>query len=144
MIEWLPSLNAALNFTSFVCLVAGRVYIGRGEVSKHRASMVTALVTSVLFLVSYLVYHATAGATRFAAPSALRAFYLVILTSHTVLAVAIVPLVLVTFWRALKIQFEKHKPIARWTLPLWMYVSATGVIIYLILYVLFPQYAQRT
>ncbi len=143
MIEWLPTVNAVLNFTSFVCLVAGRVYIGRGEVAKHRASMIAALVASVLFLVSYLVYHAYVGATRFAAPSALRALYLVILSTHTVLAAVIVPLVLVTLWRALKTQFDRHRRIARWTLPLWMYVSATGVIIYLILYVLFPEYAQR-
>ena len=143
MIEWLPTVNAVLNFTSFVCLVAGRVYIGRGEVAKHRASMIAALMASVLFLVSYLVYHAYAGTTRFAAPPALRTFYLVILTTHTVLAAVIVPLVLVTFWRALKAQFERHRRIARWTLPLWMYVSATGVIIYFILNVLFPEYAQR-
>jgi len=143
VIEWLPTVNAALNFTSFVCLVAGRMYIGRGEVAKHRASMLAALVASVLFLVSYLVYHAYAGTTRFAAPSLLRTFYLVILSTHTVLAAVIVPLVLVTLRHALKIQFDQHKRIARWTLPLWMYVSATGVIIYLILYVFFPQYAQR-
>ncbi len=143
MIEWLPTVNAVLNFTSFLCLVAGRVYIGRGEVAKHRASMIAALVASVFFLVTYLVYHAYVGATRFAAPPVLRTFYLVILTTHTVLAAVIVPLVLVTFWRALKTQFDRHRRIARWTLPLWMYVSATGVIIYLILYVLFPEYAQR-
>lgn len=143
MIEWLPTLNAVLNFTSFVCLVTGRAYIGRGEVARHRASMIAALVASTLFLVSYLVYHAYAGTTRFVAPPALRAFYLLVLTTHTVLAAVIVPLVLATLWRAVRVQFEKHKRIARWTLPLWMYVSATGVLIYLMLYVLFPQYAQR-
>lgn len=144
MIDWLPTVNAVLNFTSFVCLLAGRVYIGRGEVAKHRASMIAALVASLLFLVSYLVYHASAGTTRFLAPPALRAFYLLVLSTHTVLAAVIVPLVLVTLWRAVRMQFERHRRIARWTLPLWMYVSATGVLIYLMLYVLFPQYAQRT
>ncbi|MCS6829382.1 MAG: DUF420 domain-containing protein [Armatimonadota bacterium] len=143
MIESLPTVNAILNSLSFLFLVVGRIFIGRGEVAKHRASMIGALVASVLFLTSYLVYHANAGATRFAAPPVLRAVYLVILTSHTLLAIVIVPLVLATLWRAVRVQFERHQRLARWTWPLWLYVSATGVIIYLILYVLFPQYAQR-
>lgn len=144
MIEWLPTLNAVLNFTSLVFLVIGRVYIGRGEVARHRASMIAALLASTAFLISYLVYHAYAGATRFAAPPILRASYLLVLTTHTTLAVVIVPLVLATLWRAVRAPFEKHKQVARWTLPLWIYVSATGVLIYLMLYVLFPQYAQRS
>ncbi|MEJ5251723.1 MAG: DUF420 domain-containing protein [Chthonomonadetes bacterium] len=143
MIEWLPSFNALMNLTSFLLLLAGRVYIGRGMIAKHRASMLSALAASVLFLIGYLTYHAYTGTTRFMAPSVLRTVYLMILFTHTVLAAVIVPLVLVTLWRALKTRFEKHRAIARWTLPLWMYVSATGVVIYLILYVLFPQYAQR-
>ncbi|GIV14747.1 MAG: hypothetical protein KatS3mg022_0182 [Armatimonadota bacterium] len=143
MIEWLPSFNALMNLTSFVLLLTGRMYIGRGMIAHHRTSMIAALLASTLFLVGYLTYHAYAGTTRFAAPPALRTFYLTVLLTHTVLAAIIVPLVLTTLWRALRAQFERHRAIARWTLPLWMYVSATGVLIYLLLYVLFPQYAQR-
>ncbi len=143
MIEWLPAFNAFMNLLSFLFLAAGRVYIGRGLIARHRTAMLMALLASVLFLVGYLTYHAYAGTTRFMAPPALRTFYLILLGSHTVLAAIIVPLVLVTLWRALRARFEKHRAIARWTLPLWMYVSATGVLIYLVLYVLFPQYAQR-
>lgn len=143
MIEWLPTFNAFMNLTSFILLLVGRMSIKRGMVARHRASMIAALVASVLFLVGYLVYHAYAGTTRFAAPPVLRAFYLTILLTHTVVAALIVPLVLVTLWRALRERFEKHRAIARWTWPLWMFVSATGVLIYLMLYILFPQYAQR-
>ncbi|MGQ9791113.1 MAG: DUF420 domain-containing protein [Armatimonadota bacterium] len=141
--EWLPSFNAAMNLASFVLLLAGRIYIRQGMIARHRASMVSALGASVLFLIGYLTYHAYAGTTRFMAPPALRMVYLTILFTHTVLAVAIVPMVLVTLGRALRARFEQHRAIARWTLPLWMYVSATGVVIYLILYALFPQYAQK-
>lgn len=144
MIEWLPSFNALMNLSSFILLLTGRIYIGRGMIAHHRTSMIGALLASVLFLVGYLTYHASAGTTRFAAPSVLRTFYLTILFTHTVLAALIVPLVLMTLWRAIHAQFEKHRAIARWTLPLWMVVSATGVLIYLLLYVLFPQYAQRS
>ncbi len=143
MIEWLPSFNALMNLTSFLLLAVGRIYIGRGMIAKHRASMLSALMASALFLIGYLTYHAYAGTTRFMAPPALRTVYLTILFTHTVLAALIVPLVLVTLWRAFTARFEQHWAIARWTLPLWMYVSATGVVIYLMLYVLFPQYAQR-
>lgn len=143
MIEWLPSFNAVMNLASFVLLLAGRIYIGRGMIARHRASMVSALGASVLFLIGYLTYHAYTGTTRFMAPPALRMVYLTILFTHTVLAAVIVPMVLVTLGRALRTRFEQHRAIARWTLPLWMYVSATGVVIYLILYVLFPQYAQK-
>lgn len=141
--EFLPTFNALMNLASFSLLVVGRVYIGKGAIAKHRNSMVGALVASVLFLVGYLVYHAFAGTTRFVAPPTLRSIYLAILFSHTVLAAVIVPLVLSTTWRALRANFEKHRAIARWTFPLWAYVSATGVVIYLFLYVLFPQYAQK-
>lgn len=143
MIEWLPSFNALMNLASFILLLTGRIYIGRGMIARHRASMVSALGASLLFLAGYLTYHAYAGTTRFTAPPALRTVYLTILVTHTLLAGVIVPLVLVTLWRALRARYEQHRAIARWTLPLWMYVSATGVLIYFILYVLFPQYAQR-
>ncbi len=144
MIDWLPSFNALMNLASFILLLTGRVYIGRGMITRHRTSMVSALLASVLFLAGYLTYHASAGTTRFAAPPTLRAFYLTILFAHTALAAVIVPLVLMTLWRAIHAQFERHQAIARWTLPLWLFVSASGVLVYLLLYVLFPQYAQRS
>lgn len=100
--EWLPTFNALMNLTSLVCLAAGRTYIGRGMVAKHRIAMLIALSASVLFLAGYLWYHAHAGATRFMAPPALRASYLVLLTSHTILAAAIVPMVAATLRRALR------------------------------------------
>lgn len=143
MIEWIPSFNAVMNLASFTFLLAGRIYIGRGMIARHRASMISAMAASALFLIGYLTYHAYAGTTRFMAPPALRMLYLTLLLTHTVLAAAIVPMVLVTLGRALRARFEQHRAIARWTLPLWMYVSATGGVIYLILYVLFPQYSQR-
>ena len=101
--------------------------------------MVAAVVTSVIFLISYLVYHFYAGRTVFQDPQWFRPIYLVILLTHTVLAVAVVPLVLMTFWRAFKSEFDLHRKIARWTWPIWMYVSVTGVVVYLLLYQIFPQ-----
>lgn len=135
----LPALNAALNATSFCCLVAGYVQIRRGRREAHRAFMMGALVASSLFLASYLYYHSHAGRTVFRDPAWFRPVYLVILLTHTVLAVAILPMVLTTVWHAARGQFERHKRIARWTWPLWVYVSATGVLIYFLLYQIFPQ-----
>jgi len=143
VIEWLPSFNALMNLTSAILLLTGKVYIGQGRIARHRTSMVGALLASILFLVGYLIYHAYMGTTRFVAPPALRIIYLAVLCIHTALAAAIVPLVFITLWRALHARFERHRAIARWTWPLWMIVSTTGVLIYLFLYVLFPQYAQR-
>jgi len=135
----LPALNACLNGISTVLLVAGWGCIRRGAKRAHRDCMIGALVSSTLFLTSYLVYHAHAGRTVFRDPAWFRPIYLGILLTHTVLAVAIVPLVLLTVTRAAQAQFDRHKAIARWTWPLWIYVSVTGVVIYLLLYQIFPQ-----
>ena len=133
----LPALNATLNGTCFVLLTIGYVLIRRGCVAQHRAVMIAAFSTSVLFLVSYLTYHAQVGSKHFTGEGAIRYVYFTILLTHTVLAAAIVPLVVVTLSRGLKRQDERHRAIARWTLPIWMYVSVTGVVVYLMLYRLY-------
>lgn len=130
----LPAVNATLNASCALALLAGYYFIRRKNVAAHRACMVTAFGLSTLFLVSYLYYHFHHGATRFPGEGWARTIYLSILISHTVLAAAIVPLVLVTLTRAWKEQFDRHARIARWTLPLWLYVSVTGVVIYWMLY----------
>ncbi len=130
----LPALNAALNATAAVLLVLGYAFIRRGMVSKHRACMIAAFVVSTLFLISYLTYHAQAGSRRFAGTGATRTVYLTILLTHTVLAALVPPLAIVTVWRALRSRFDRHVRIARWTLPIWLYVSVTGVIVYYMLY----------
>ncbi len=141
----LPAVNASLNALSTVFLSAGFWFIRHGRREQHRNCMVAALVTSALFLACYLTYHGYLawylhqGPTRFLEPAWFRPIYLAILTTHTVLAMVIVPLVLWTFGRALKKNFAGHKRLARWTWPLWMYVSVTGVAIYLLLYQVFPQ-----
>jgi putative membrane protein len=134
----LPHLNASLNATSFCLLVAGLFLILRGRVAAHRACMLAALVVSTIFLVSYVVYHAQYGSMRFAGQGLVRPIYFSILITHVTLAAAIVPLVFVTVRRALRGDFERHRRIARWTYPLWLYVSATGVVVYLMLYRLYP------
>jgi putative membrane protein len=130
----LPALNAALNATCAVLLVAGWAAIRRRRVAVHRACMLAACGASALFLVSYVVYHALAGSRPFGGAGWLRAVYFPILISHVVLAAAMVPLVLTTLYRALSGQFTRHVPLARRTLPIWLYVSVTGVIVYLLLY----------
>ncbi len=135
----LPTLNAVLNAVTTFFLVAGLRFIRRGRKQAHRNCQIAAVVTSSLFLTSYLVYHATAGRTVFREPAWLRPWYLALLASHTVLAALIVPLVLITLARALRGRFDRHKALARWTWPLWLYVSITGVLIYLILYRICPQ-----
>jgi putative membrane protein len=136
----LPPVNATLNALSAAFLAAGYVFIRGGHRQAHRNCMIAALATSVLFLASYLTYHLTVKAvTRFLEPAWFRPIYLGILLTHTILAVVIVPLVLITVNRALRQRFDRHKAIARWTWPLWMYVSVTGVLIYLLLYQIFPQ-----
>ena len=136
----LPHLNAALNATSFLLLVAGLYQIRRGNVQAHRRLMLSALIVSGLFLVSYVVYHAQYGSVRFAGQGLVRPIYFVILVTHVILAAAIVPLVVVTLRRALAGDFARHRRIARWTYPLWLYVSVTGVVVYLMLYQLYrPQ-----
>lgn len=134
----LPTLNAILNAVSGVLLVAGYVAIRRGRVDVHRRCMKSAFVVSALFLVSYVVYHVQVGSVKFSGEGALRTFYLALLASHVVLAIVIVPLVLVTLRRALRGDFLRHRFIARRTFPLWLYVSVTGVVVYMMLYVWFP------
>jgi len=135
----LPAINATLNGLSALLLGTGFVFIKRKNMPAHRACMIAAFSTSVLFLICYLTYHALGGFTKFQNPAWFRPWYLVLLATHTVLAAAIVPLILMTLSRALKQRFDLHKKIARWTWPLWMYVSVTGVAVYLILYQFFPQ-----
>jgi len=130
----LPALNATLNATAAVLLSIGYVLIRKGRIDTHRKVMLAAFVTSALFLVSYLVYHANVGSKRFPGHGTLRTIYLTILLTHTVLAAVIVPLVLVTLSRALSARFDRHRAIARLTLPIWLYVSVTGVIVYWMLY----------
>lgn len=130
----LPTLNAALNATSAVLLVTGWLLIRRGRREAHRRAMLAAVACSGLFLVSYLVYHAQVGSVRFQGQGTIRTVYFAILLTHTVLAAAILPLVLVTLVRALQQRFDRHRRIARVTFPLWLYVSVTGVVIYVMLY----------
>ena len=130
----LPALNATLNAISAVLLTIGWILIRRGRWRQHRAVMIAAFCTSAVFLVSYLTYHAHAGSKHFTGVGPIRAVYFTILLTHTVLAAAIVPLVLITLSRGLRSRFDRHRAIARWTLPLWMYVSVTGVIVYWMLY----------
>jgi uncharacterized membrane protein YozB (DUF420 family) len=133
----LPHLNAALNATSFVLLVAALYQIRRGNVQNHRRLMLSALVVSGLFLISYVTYHAQYGSVRFTGQGLIRPIYFVILITHVILAAAIVPLVIITLRRALAGDFARHRRIARWTYPLWLYVSVTGVVVYLLLYHLY-------
>ena len=130
----LPTLNAVLNATSALLLLWGWRLIRRGRREAHRRVMIAALCSSSLFLASYLVYHAQVGSVRFQGQGPVRTLYFAILISHTILAVAIVPLVLVTVTRALRERFDQHRRIARVTLPLWAYVSVTGVVVYWMLY----------
>lgn len=137
----LPHLNACLNATSGILLLAGFIFIKRRQVAAHRACVVAALCVSALFLASYLIYHFNHGSTKFTGQGFVRPFYFTILLTHTVLAVVIVPLIFLTLRRALRGEFAQHRRIARWTFPLWLYVSVTGVIVYLLLYQIYP--AQR-
>jgi uncharacterized membrane protein YozB (DUF420 family) len=134
----LPTLNAILNGTSAASIIVGYWFIRRGRVNAHRACMLTALAASTLFLASYLYYHAQVGSVAFQGRGWIRPVYFAILLSHTILAAAIVPMVLVTVTRAWREQFDRHRRIARWTFPIWLYVSVTGVIIYFLLYHLYP------
>lgn len=141
----LPVVNAVLNGLSAVFLTAGYCFIKRQKQIAHRNCMIAAFVTSTIFLACYLTYHGYLGwvlhrgPTRFVNPPEWRPIYLAILLTHTVLAVVIVPMVFMSLNRARRQRFEAHKKIARWTLPLWLYVSVTGVVIYLMLYQIFPQ-----
>ena len=134
----LPHLNALLNSTSAICLVVGYFFIRSKKVFAHLVAMTAGLVASSVFLTSYLIYHYHHGTTRFAGAGVARAVYFTILISHTILAVVIVPLIAVTLWRAWHGEYARHRRIARWTFPLWLYVSVTGVIVYLMLYRIYP------
>lgn len=143
-----PAINASLNGTSAILLASGRVLIRRGKIGAHRACMIAAVTASTFFLASYLYYHAHVGSVHFKGQGWVRPLYFTILTSHTILAAIIVPLVIVTLVRGLRAgkavatpgmqtYFARHRAIARWTYPIWMYVSITGVVIYVMLYHLF-------
>lgn len=142
----MPAVNASLNGLSALFLAAGLVFILKKNVAAHRRCMLSAFITSIVFLACYLTYHTYLavvlhqGPTRFLEPKWFRPIYLVILLTHTILAVVIVPMVLVTLNRALRERFDQHKRIARWTWPLWMYVSVTGVVVYWLLYIRYPQH----
>jgi len=133
----LPALNATLNGLSALFLATGYILIRRGDRVNHQRAMLGALGASALFLVSYVVYHANVGSKPFPGQGSIRAIYFSILVTHVVLAAVILPLALVTATRALRARFDAHVRIARWTFPLWMYVSITGVVIYLMLYRLY-------
>ena len=136
-ISELPHLNALLNATSAVFLVTGYALIRTGHEIAHKRCMIAALMCSAAFLTSYVVYHLHAGSRPFLGTGAIRGIYFAILITHVVLAAMILPLVLMTATRGLRSQFDRHVRIARWTLPLWLYVSVTGVIVYLMLYQLY-------
>jgi len=133
-VHQLPALNAALNATAAVLLVSGFILIRRGRKEAHRWVMLGAFTVSTLFLISYVVYHAHVGTVRFRGTGWIRGAYLAILFTHTLLAAAVPPLAIVTLSRALRARFDKHRAIARWTLPVWLYVSVTGVVVYYMLY----------
>jgi len=133
-ISSLPLVNALLNSLATILLISGYVAIRRGKIQVHRALMLCAFATSVLFLTSYLIYHAHVGSRPFPGRGLVRTVYFTILISHVVLAAVIPPLAAVTLWQALRSRFDRHVRIARWTLPLWLYVSVTGIVVYLMLY----------
>ena len=137
-LENLPALNAALNTTSAVLLILGYLCIRKRRIAAHRALMVAALVVSTLFLTSYLIYHFFQGSRQFPGTGWIQPVYFIILISHTILAVSVLPLALITAWRGLRDRHPAHMKIARWTLPIWFYVSVTGVVIYVMLYQLYP------
>jgi len=129
-----PIVNASLNSACTILLLAGRWFISQRRIAAHRFTMITAVITSTLFLISYLYYHAHVGSVLFQGMGWSRPVYFTILISHVVLAAAIVPLVIITLTRALRERFDRHRAIARWTFPLWLYVSITGVLVYFMLY----------
>lgn len=130
----LPPINAILNGTAAILLVWGYILIRRRKLDTHKRVMLAAFATSCIFLICYLIYHAQVGSVRFPHAGPVRALYLSILATHTVLAATVPPLAIVTLNRGLRARFDKHRRIARWTLPIWLYVSVTGVVVYLMLY----------
>jgi len=130
----LPAVNAFLNASAAVLLVWGYILIRRHRQQTHKRVMLAAFATSCAFLVCYIIYHVQVGSVRFQHPGAIRAVYFTILATHTVLAACVPPLAIITLRRGLSARFDKHRAIARWTLPIWLYVSVTGVVVYLMLY----------
>jgi len=130
----LPAVNATLNAASAVLLAAGYVLIRRRQVTLHRRVMLAAFITSSLFLVCYIIYHAQVGSVRFTRQGFVRPLYFTILITHVTLAAAVLPLSIITLSRGLQARFDRHRAIARWTLPIWLYVSVTGVLVYVLLY----------
>jgi uncharacterized membrane protein YozB (DUF420 family) len=135
---YFPALIASLNGASAVLLVAGRYAIARNRMAVHRAFMIAAVVASALFLACYVYFHAHVGNIRFLGEGVWRTVYFAILIPHVTLAIVIVPMVIITLTRGLRARYDKHRAIARWTFPLWMYVSVTGVLVYFMLYQWFP------
>jgi uncharacterized membrane protein YozB (DUF420 family) len=133
-VEDLPTLNATLNAISAALLSVGYAFIRRKDVRRHKACMLAAFAMSILFLISYVVYHSQVGSKPFPGQGMIRAIYFTVLIPHVILAAAIVPLALITLSRGLSNRFDAHRRIARWTLPIWLYVSVTGVMVYLMLY----------
>jgi uncharacterized membrane protein YozB (DUF420 family) len=133
----LPALNATLNGVAAILLVSGYLFIKQGQRQKHQSCMLGALGTSALFLISYVTYHLNAGSRPFPGQGPVRLVYFAILITHVILAAVIVPLALLTAARGLRSEFDKHVRIARWTFPIWLYVSITGVVIYVMLYQLY-------
>jgi uncharacterized membrane protein YozB (DUF420 family) len=136
-----PALNATLNGASALLILVGRAFIARRQVNRHRACMIAAVVTSSLFLAGYLYYHVHVGSVRFPGHGWARTLYLAILISHTILAAAVPPLVLTSLTFALREKFDRHRRIARWTYPIWLYVSVTGVVVYIMLYRIYGAHA---
>ena len=137
MVSYFPAIEACLNGLSAILLATGYFFIRRKQIQAHKACMVSAFITSAVFLIFYLAGHYLRGIVYFQGHGAIRTFYLTLLGTHTVLAAAIVPLALITLYRAWRQRFGLHKRIARWTLPIWLYVSVTGVVIYWMLYHLY-------
>lgn len=140
-LSFFPALNASLNGASAVLITTGRVLIGRKKVLLHRACMIAAVATSTLFLASYLYYHAHVGSVHFPGQGWARPAYFALLLSHTVLAMAVVPLVVLSLIAGLSGRFDRHRRIARWTFPIWLYVSITGVVVYVVLYQIYGAHA---
>jgi len=134
----LPAVNATLNGLSGLLLLTGYLLMRRRKIALHRRFMISACITSTLFLASYLFYHSQVGATRFAGSGWSRPVYFTLLISHTILAIAVVPLAILSLWNGLKLRVKHHRAVARWTFPVWMYVSVTGVLVYFFLYQWFP------
>jgi uncharacterized membrane protein YozB (DUF420 family) len=130
----LPALNATLNAISGVLLMSGYAFIRRGHIRRHRAAMISACIVSALFLTSYVIYHANIGSKPFTGGGPIRIVYFTILLTHVLLAATVPPLALITLSRGLRARFDRHVAIARWTFPIWLYVSVTGVIVYFMLY----------